>query len=78
MLVLLLLVLICHPEELAITKEFIANLKNEVSWEVSDYFENIFRGWSIEDIRGILGSAQHHIERTPTKKFYRQADDNFD
>lgn len=36
------------------TKSLIKELKNSVSWEVSDYFHNIFRGWSIDDVKKIL------------------------
>lgn len=40
--------------ELLVTKEYTEYLKNHVSWEVQDYENNIFKGWTLEDARQTL------------------------
>jgi len=59
-----LVVLAASMEELAVTKKLITELRDTVSWEQTDYFENIFRGWTVEDIKNMLGLLPSHIERT--------------
>ena len=44
----------CHPE-LVVTREYVAYLKKHVDWEVQDYEDNIFRGWTIEEVQSMLG-----------------------
>ncbi len=39
-----------------ITKEYTDYLKKHVDWEVADYESNIFRGWSSEEARDLLGA----------------------
>jgi hypothetical protein len=49
----LLAVALCH--EMLVTKEYTDYLKRHVSWEVVDYEENIFRGWTVEEAKVLLG-----------------------
>jgi len=42
----------CH--EMAVTREYTDYLKRHVDWEVVDYEENIFRGWTIDEIKALL------------------------
>ena len=44
---------LCH--EMLVTKEYTDYLKRHVSWEVMDYEENIFRGWTLEEGKVLLG-----------------------
>ena len=41
--------------ELLITPEYVAQLKKTVSWEVADYEENIFKHWTVEEFKTMLG-----------------------
>ena len=41
--------------ELLVTPEYTEALRKSVQWEVVDYNENVFRGWSVEEFRNILG-----------------------
>lgn len=49
----LLAVAFCH--EMLVTQEYTDYLKRTVDWEVVDYEENIFRGWTIDEARQLLG-----------------------
>lgn len=40
-----------------ITQEMTDYLKKHVTWDVVDYEENLFRGWTIEEIQSILGDS---------------------
>eukprot|EP00826_Nyctotherus_ovalis_P012091 TRINITY_DN1315_c0_g1_i1.p1 TRINITY_DN1315_c0_g1~~TRINITY_DN1315_c0_g1_i1.p1 ORF type:complete len:312 (+),score=24.15 TRINITY_DN1315_c0_g1_i1:59-937(+) len=40
--------------ELAVTREYTDYLKQRVPWEVVDYEDNIFRGWTIDEVKSIL------------------------
>jgi len=42
----------CH--EMAVTREYTDYLKRHVDWEVVDYEENIFRGWTIDEVKALL------------------------
>lgn len=42
-------------QEMAIKKEFAEHLKNTVDWEVADYEENVFRGWTVDEVQQLLG-----------------------
>lgn len=39
----------------------INELRGSVDWEITDYYENIFRGWTIEDAKKILGTIPTEI-----------------
>jgi len=41
-------------KEMAVTKEYTDYLKRHVDWEVVDYEENIFRGWTVDEIKALL------------------------
>jgi len=41
-------------EEMVVTKEYTDYLKKHVDWKVVDYEENIFRGWTIDEIKRLL------------------------
>lgn len=42
-------------EEMAVTKEFVDYLKKHATYEVADYEDSIFRGWTLEEVKGMLG-----------------------
>jgi C1A family cysteine protease len=46
-------------EELLVTPEYTDYLKKHVSWEVADYDENIFKGWTVDEFRHILNGSSH-------------------
>jgi C1A family cysteine protease len=41
-------------EEMLVTKEYTDYLKRHVDWEVVDYEENIFRGWTVDEVKALL------------------------
>ena len=41
-------------KEMAVTQEYTDYLKRHVDWEVVDYEENIFRGWTIDEVKTLL------------------------
>ncbi len=45
----------CRASELLVTKEYTEQQRKTAPWEVVDYEQNIFRGWSVEDFRSFLG-----------------------
>jgi C1A family cysteine protease len=49
---------LCEP----ITKEYIDYLKRHVDWEVTEYEENIFRGWTDEEFKDLLGWVESDVE----------------
>jgi len=40
--------------EMVVTKEYTDYLRRHVDWEVADYEDNIFRGWTIDEVKAIL------------------------
>ena len=44
-------------QEMLVTKEYTDYLKRHVEWEVMDYEENIFRGWTLEEAKLILSNV---------------------
>lgn len=42
-------------EEMAVTKEYTDYLKRHVEWEVVDYEENLFRGWTMDEAKVLMG-----------------------
>lgn len=52
LLVLIVAAAICR--EMIVTEEYTDYLKKHVSWEVVDYEDNVFRGWSIEEAQSLL------------------------
>jgi len=40
--------------EYVVDHAYIDYLKNHVTWEVTDYEENIFRGWTIDEVKQLL------------------------
>jgi C1A family cysteine protease len=53
-----LLILACFADKITITKEYTDYLKRHVTWEVQDYEDNIFRGWTDSEVAHILGDRQ--------------------
>lgn len=43
-------------QKMAITKKYTDYLKHHVSWEVVDYEDNIFRGWTMDEFKSILNT----------------------
>ena len=43
-------------EEMLVTKEYTDYLKKHVDWEVMDYEENPFRGWTMEEASMLMGA----------------------
>ena len=53
--ILALIVLGAICQEMVVTKEYTDYLKRHVEWEVVEYEENIFRGWTMEEAKALLG-----------------------
>ncbi len=51
--------------EMLVTQEYTDFLKKHVTWEVSEYEDNVFRGWTIEEMQSIL-SQNEDPEDMPT------------
>lgn len=60
---LMLLAYFCHGQEMAIKKEYVDYLKNHVSWEVVDYEENIFRGWTMSEVKQLFGLKKEDLPK---------------
>lgn len=62
-----------------ITREFLDKLRNEVDWEVTDYEENIFKGWTLEEFQETFGGIEIP-EVTPSTEEEEVGDlpENFD
>jgi len=41
-------------KEMIVTKEYTDYLKRHVEWEVVDYEDNIFRGWTVDEVKALL------------------------
>jgi len=54
-LVLALLLVAAAAENLLVTPEYTQYLKATVDWEVADYEENVFKGWTVEEFQVMLG-----------------------
>jgi len=57
-LILAILIAAISAEELLVTQEYTDYLKKHVSWEVVDYEENVFRGWTVEEASLLLGDSE--------------------
>ena len=57
LLVSLLLILCVYAQEMLVTKEYTEYLKKYADWEVVDYEDNIFRGWTMEESSLFLGAT---------------------
>jgi len=44
-----------YCEEMVVTQAYTDYLKAHASWEVADYEENIFRGWTLDEAKKLLG-----------------------
>ncbi len=71
--VVLALVAAVFCDELITTKEYVDYLKKTVSWEVQEYEDNIFRGWTVDEVKQMLGLNFHEsdesfpeVEHVPT------------
>jgi len=56
LLIALAIVAVC-AEEMLVTKEYTDYLKKHVDWEVMDYEDNVFRGWTMEEAKMFLGAV---------------------
>ena len=54
LLIALVIVAVC-AQNMLVTREYVDYLKRHVDWEVMDYEENIFRGWTMEEAKMFLG-----------------------
>ena len=59
----LLLVALALAEEFAVTQEYTDYLRKHVTWEVTDYEDNVFRGWTVDEVMSIL--MQNEPEEMP-------------
>jgi len=66
-----------------ITKEFVSKLKSIATWEVEDYENSIFKGWTLEEAKNML-SKHYELPMADHQKSYNgsviesQLPDNFD
>ena len=52
-------------QEMAVTREMTDYLKRTVDWEVVDYEDNVFRGWTVEEFNALLGYIPDEEEYYP-------------
>ena len=50
--------------ELLVTKEYVEQLKRTVSWEVEEYENNIFRDWTEDEVKSLLGLKSLETEES--------------
>lgn len=55
------LLLACFAEDILVTKEYTDYLKRHVTWEVQDYEDNIFKGWTNSEISQLLGDKSNEL-----------------
>lgn len=46
--------------DLPITQEFTDYLKKHVTWKVADYEDNIFKGWTFDELQTVLGAEENN------------------
>lgn len=61
-LLILCLAVVALTQEFVVTKEYVDYLKRHVTWEVAEYEDNIFRGWTIEEVSTLLGRIDGESE----------------
>jgi len=49
-------------DDYVVTKEYVDYLKRHVDWEVEEYENNIFRGWTIGEVQSFLGLVDMDTE----------------
>jgi len=54
-----LLIALAACEEMLVTKEYVDYLKRHVSWEVMDYEDNPFRGFTVQEAHEFLGGFEY-------------------
>ncbi len=57
-LILALLVAAIAADNLLVTPEYTQYLKATVNWEVADYEDNVFKGWTVEEFKALLGDQE--------------------
>eukprot|EP00826_Nyctotherus_ovalis_P007067 TRINITY_DN11740_c0_g1_i2.p1 TRINITY_DN11740_c0_g1~~TRINITY_DN11740_c0_g1_i2.p1 ORF type:complete len:295 (+),score=57.09 TRINITY_DN11740_c0_g1_i2:173-1057(+) len=61
------LLAISLASELAVTKEYIDYLKAHVDWDVVDYERNIFKGWTLEEVKATSSPPPaYQLEHIPS------------
>jgi C1A family cysteine protease len=56
---LVVLLLVCvYAEELAVTPEYVEHLKRVATWKVAEYEDNVFKGWTLSEVKQLLGDNQ--------------------
>lgn len=50
--------------EVLITKEYGDYLKKHVTWEVEEYDNNVFRGWTVEEAKSFLGLTSLDVDES--------------
>lgn len=53
--------------ELMVTREYLEQLRKEVTWEVEIYENNVFKGWTMDDFMEIFGHNNHMIDELETQ-----------
>ncbi len=49
-------------EKMVVTKEYTDYLKKHVTWEVQEYEDNIFRGWTLDEAKNFLGLTDMNVD----------------
>ncbi|MDR3548901.1 MAG: C1 family peptidase [Candidatus Pacebacteria bacterium] len=52
-------------EEMLVTQEHTDYLKKHVTWEVADYSENVFRGWTKDEVASIMAPEDAAFDTMP-------------
>ncbi len=53
----------CLGQRMLITKAMTEELKKTVTWEVIDYEDNIFKGWTVEDYDAYIGQTNPLLDQ---------------
>lgn len=56
---------VSYCEDMIVTREYTDYLKKHVSWEVMDYEDNVFRGWTREEMYEILAHQKPEPSHFP-------------
>lgn len=54
-----------EDDDLIVTREYVEYLKRHVDWVVEDYEDNIFRGWTVAEVRSMLGYIPNYDSDIP-------------
>ncbi len=57
----------CLMAERLVTGSFERALRDQVTWEVVSYEDNLFKGWTVEEMKNILSAERNLLTELPTE-----------